>query len=671
MVGKGLVEGRKIVILIRFIVFALVIFFGISCSSNSKTAEFDTDSDTTVDGDTSLDSERDEPVVIDHSESGLEFSHERGFYEEAFDLTISHPTADRVAYTMDSSNPMREDKAIIASLPLTIRIDPSDVSNRYLAPGVVVRVMPVDDEPAPEKVSTHTFLFASRVVELSPHNLSPGGEWPEPGLGSSQTNDQWIDYGMDVEVVTNPDYESQIASAMLDIPSVSLVTDLDYLFDQDYGIFVNALMRSDDPDPLKTEEAWERSASLEFLYPDAEGVQANAGVRIRGGVSRNDNNPKHAFKCYFRDMYGADKLHYPLFGSEGAGEFDRLDFRTSGNYSWSFDGTNKNTMNRDVFSRDMQRELGRPYTRSRYYHLYLDGVYWGLFQSQERVDSDHVKSYLGGEKGDVDVVKTTRGDDESTLIIEIADGTEDTWQTLWEMSEQGFADDADYFALEGKDENGERDVSMKPHVDIDNLIDYMLIIFYTANLDAPVSKFFGNKSPNNFYAAINRVTLDQGFVFFAHDNEHTLRIDEDWITVGVSENRVDLNTGGFNDMEVNSAQEFHPQWLHHRLTENALYRERFAERAHELLEDDGLFTPSRATALFDARADEIDLAIIAESARWGDAQESVETSPWGDSVTGPLTKNDHWIPMLERIHEEFFQVRTDIVIDQLQQAGLY
>jgi hypothetical protein len=65
-------------------------------------------------------------------------------------------------------------------------------------------------------------------------------------------------------------------------------------------------------------------------------------------------------------------------------------------------------MNRDVFSRDLQREMGVPYTRSRYYHLYLDGVYWGLFQAEERPDAWFAETYLGGEREDYDVVKVER-----------------------------------------------------------------------------------------------------------------------------------------------------------------------------------------------------------------------------------------------------------------------
>ena len=54
----------------------------------------------------------------------------------------------------------------------------------------------------------------------------------------------------------------------------------------------------------------------------------NAGLRIRGGYARNDFNPKRAFRLYFRGDYGDSRLEYPLFGDEGASEFDVLDLRS-------------------------------------------------------------------------------------------------------------------------------------------------------------------------------------------------------------------------------------------------------------------------------------------------------------------------------------------------------
>ena len=135
--------------------------------------------------------------------------------------------------------------------------------------------------------------------------------------------------------------------------------------------------------------SWERPASLELIDPQDGGqFQINAGLRIRGGFSRSGNNPKHAFRAFFRDEYGDKKLAHALFGEEGVDEFDNIDFRTAQNYSWSFQGDSRNTLLREVFSRDTQMSMGRPYTRSRHYHLYLNGQYWGHLHDPGAIRSE-------------------------------------------------------------------------------------------------------------------------------------------------------------------------------------------------------------------------------------------------------------------------------------------
>ena len=551
-------------------------------------------------------------------------------------------------------------------VPLALRVDPSDTANRYLAPTYIVRATVGDTTAPPETVATHSYLFINRVVELSPDQDPPGDSWPESGGGHDT---QMMDYGMDPDVTRSSEYSALIDESLRALPSLSLVTDLDSLFHPTQGIYVNAMEEGED---------WERFGSIELLNVDGTpGFQANAGIRIRGGVSRGPHNPKHAFRLFFRGDYGTPKLESPLFEGEGTSRFDKVDLRTTQNYSWNMDGGgdfNLNTMNRDVFSRDLQREMGKPYTRSRYYHLYLDGVYWGLFQTEERPDAWFAETYLGGERDDYDVVKVERDviDGTSSYYVQATDGTLDSWQQLWNACQTGFNSDAAYYRLEGRDATGARDPSLPVLVDIDNLIDFMLIIFYGANLDAPVSKWFANESPNNFYALWNRVEPSRGFVFVAHDNEHTLIADRVLITTGVDENRVSIGepggatdgSGRINDryqMNVTQFEWFQPQWLHHRLTSNAEYRARIAERAHAVLGAGGLMTAQPATDLFNARIAEIELAIIAESARWGDAQRPDR----------PRTENDDWLPAVERVVDGFLARRTPIVIQQLTDAGLY
>ena len=116
------------------------------------------------------------------------------------------------------------------------------------------------------------------------------------------------------------------------IPSISIVTDQDNLTDPSTGIYVNAGQRG---------KAWERKSSIELLYapgyvdPDGntEGFQSEMGLRIRGGFSRSSNNPKHAFRVFFRREYGDRELNFPLFGPSGTDEFQGIDLRTSQNYS--------------------------------------------------------------------------------------------------------------------------------------------------------------------------------------------------------------------------------------------------------------------------------------------------------------------------------------------------
>ena len=71
-------------------------------------------------------------------------------------------------------------------------------------------------------------------------------------------------------------------------------------------------------------------------------------------------------------------------------DFDKIDLRTAQKYAWRNNTAHNDLHNsfiRDVFHRNSQRDVGQAYTRSCYYHLYLNGQYWGLYQTQERSES--------------------------------------------------------------------------------------------------------------------------------------------------------------------------------------------------------------------------------------------------------------------------------------------
>lgn len=570
-----------------------------------------------------------------------------GFYNNPFSVKLSGSAPGKtVLYTLDGSDPRTSSTNITGLSPVNVLIDPNSTSGgRGKTGGVIIRASQIENGLAPGKPTTRNYIFLS-TVKTQAH---PGGNWP-----TGSVNGQSIDLPMDSKVYNDTRYKNQMESSLLDIPTISVSTDPANLFSSQTGIYVNAEYHGSE---------WERPANIELINPDGSpGFNIDAGLRIRGGWSRHGDYPKHALRLFFRNDYGKGKLEFPLFENEGASEFDKVDLRTSQNYSWANAGGQAihNTMNRDVFSRDCQRDMKQPYTRSRYYHLYLNGLYWGIYQTQERCEASFAESYFGGNKDEYDVIKVDIGDNFNLYEIEATDGNTDSWQEIWNMTEQGFSSNTNYFKLLGLNSSGVADTSLNVWVDVDNLIDYMLVIFYGGNFDSPVSKFSQNYNPNNFYAIDNREKKRDGFKFYAHDAEHTLLTDAVSPGIGLYEDRVNIGSISNGRMEVTYFGKFHPQWLHFKLSENKEYRIRFADRVYRHFFNNGALTPDSCIARFKKTADKLNLAIIAESARWGDSQNSFVK-----------TKDDHWIKAVNRVTNDYMPYRTEIVLQQLLAESLY
>jgi len=559
------------------------------------------------------------------------FSLERGFYDDEIvvEITCETPGAS-IYYTTDGTDPYVVGERIGAGATAKTYTEPLRVSQTTCLRAAVAK-----DDWRPSSIETQTYVFIADVIRQSPNRERPGATWPAAG----STNGQMIDYGMDPDVVDDPAYADLIDDAMLAIPSISLVTDLENLFSSQRGIYVNARAQGTN---------WERPVSIELLNPDgSDGFQIDGGIRIRGGYSRQGSNPKHAFRLFFRAEYGQSKLYFPLFGEEGVDEFDAVDLRTSQNYSWSFEGGSSNshdTFVREVFSRDTQRDMGQPYTRSRYYHLYINGHYWGLFQTQERSEASYAESYFGGEKEDYDVIKSRAGN--GGYDIEATDGTLDAWRCLWNAAEEGFDNDENYYRVQGMNANGTPNPDYERLVDIDNLIDYMLCTYYVGDPDGPVSAWA--LVANNFYGVYNR-NDPAGFIFFRHDAEHSLD--------SLYESRL-FNSS--TEMVGRRFNQSNPLWMHLHLMAHPEYRMRFADCVYKYFFNGGVLTPAACIERFTARADQIDLAIIAESARWGDAKRS-----------RPRTRDDDWRPDINDMIDDYFPRRTDIVINQFRGEGWY
>jgi Chitobiase/beta-hexosaminidase C-terminal domain/CotH kinase protein/Lamin Tail Domain/PKD domain len=554
------------------------------------------------------------------------FSVDRGFFEAPFQLTISSATPGaQIRYTTDGSTPTQG--SALYTGPLTIN-KTTTLRAMAMKPGYITT-----------NVDTETYIFLSDVLTQSPTGVAPPG-WPATFAPNT------TDYGMDPDIVNSPTWGPNLKNSLRSIPTMSIVTDLKNLFDaagSTNGIYSH---------PDLAGITGERPASLELIYPDGtKGFQVNTGLRIRGGFSRTTDNPKHAFRFLFRPEYGDSSLEYDLFKSQnGVDQFDGFDLRTFQNYSWSFQNDSRMIAVRDQFSRDTQIDMGHNAERGDFYHLYVNGQYWGLYNTDERPEASFGAAYYGGVKEDYDVIKV---DPQLSYNIEATDGDMNGWTNFLNGANQVralatagnlAAANAKYFELMGKNPDGTRNPALPVYLDQDNLIDYMLIAYWGGNLDAPISNFIGNTSPNNWYGIWNRKTKAMGFQFFSHDSEHTL--------LNATENRLGPFPAGDTLLKSN------PQWILQQLLYSPEFRLHVQDQIHKQLFNNGALTPQAASARLIKRRDEISQSIIAESARWGDAKRAV-----------PFTWND-WNSAFNTVLSTFVPVRTGNQMTQFRTQNM-
>ncbi len=492
-----------------------------------------------------------------------------------------------------------------------------------------VRAIAIQENFLASDIETQSYFFLDDVLTQSPNEENPDG-WPAGNI-----NGQDMDYGMDPDII-NPD-PLAVKTSILSLPSISIVTDVDNLMHPNIGIYVNAEEKG---------RAWERPASIELIDPDnAEpGFTIDAGIRIRGGFSRRDQNPKHPFRLYFRGSYDGD-LNYPLFDQEGVDNFERMDLRSPNNYSWA-QGDGRNTFLREVWSRDTQAALGHAYTRSRYYHLFINGQYWGVNMTQERVTKQYGKSYFGGSNGDYDVVKHNR---QNGYRYEASEGFNEAWNEIWAPVADETVTTTEYAFLDQQ-------------VDLDNLIDYMLSNAYEGDLDGSASWFLQANGErwlrgNNWYGLRDRESGQSKWRFFQHDGEHTL----DARRVADHDDAIKPHAP-FNGVNNPFFEQdyLHPYWVHGALTSNLEYVQRFKDRVAEVFADGGVLSNEKGLERWLLRKAQVEPAMLAHSARWGDSKRPNGT---------PFTVND-WQTEVDYVENTVFADRAENVFDILLDLGL-
>jgi len=520
---------------------------------------------------------------------------ERGFYDEPFELCIFCDTSDAtIRYTLDGSEPTEQYGILYqrdVPIPITTTTD--------------VRSIAYKTGWRMSSVTTHSYIF---VDDVTCQSAFPPG-WPTDwGYDFEVGGIVPADYEMDPRVVNDTQPGYSVREALLDLPSVSISMNPDDFLSDASGIWANPQSR------------WERKCSIEYILPDGtDGFQCDCKIETHGGSSRRPwRMQKHSLRLTFTGRFGPTKLRYPLFPESTVDTFNQLVLRAGFCDSWalvSWDVSryrpNDAQYIRDTWMKESLRDMGQPSSYSRFVHLYVNGLYFGLYNLSERVARDFVADHLGGEPEDWEI----NADFSSPGV---------RWQAMMAVdpsSPAGYA-------------------RMQEYLDVENFADYILLHLYADAEDWP---------HHNGYAAANATSGDGKFRFFAWDQEIVLDYH------GRAAQRVDNGNG------VGA--------LFQKMCRSEEFRLLFADRVYRHCFNGGALSVRDAQQRYLDVANRIDKAIVAESARWGDTQRS---TPYGNSIQqpSPLTDINHNLyppaphgPDYYFTREDSWVVERDNVVD--------
>lgn len=552
-----------------------------------------------------------------------EFSKPHGHYDSAFQLTINSGYAgDSIYYTTNGSVPTKNTGTLYKT-PLTISTT------------CIVRATVIKGGEMSGKTATASYIFVNDVIR---QNNTPSGYPTTWGPYTAISGNATADYEMDQELLGNTTYATTVKNALKEIPTISIVTNKDNFFSASTdpatgGIYIYTGAPITNT-TYATGRDWERPVSVEYMSNDTS-FQIDCGIRIQGGHGRRpEKSPKHSMLLVFDKQYGPNKLIFPSLFKNNISEFEHLILRAGFGNSWTHqDGAARTraTYQEDIWTKDTQRAMGHPSGNSFFAHVYINGIYWGMYAPSERMDKEFAEAHIGGDEDDWDVIKD---------YAEVSDGTIDAWNKMMTMANAGLETTEKYMAIQGKNADGTTNYSSESMVDVVNLIDYMLINFYGGNSDWDT---------HNWSAMRSRVYPDKGFKFLCWDGEMMF---------------TSLTTNILSENNDNC-----PSRVYQQLLKNTDFKRLLSDRLQKHCFNDGQLTPDTITARWLKRKTQIETAITCEAARWGDYRRDVHS--WQSAPYNLYTKDGAWTTQQNYLQNTFFRQRTATLISQFQTAGIF
>ena len=535
------------------------------------------------------------------------FSVKHGHFYEAFTLEISADKNAKIYYTTNASTPGKSN-GILYSEP--IKIDKT----------TVVRAIAIKDDTLSGISVTQTYIFPNDVITQPRYPEGYPKTWLQPVEYPDKHKPIDSDYGMSSTIVNNATVKPVITEALLDLPVVSLVSDIDNFFsesmDPEVGGIYNYTGASDGSTSslnYHLGRGWTRAASVEYFNTEKDKInfQANCVMKIHGGASRTPSKTaKHSFKIGFKSEYGPSELKQKIFGKGTPDQYDWLILR--GGF-----GTRYGLQLYDPFTKSTMRDMGQYAAYSQFVHVYLNGMYWGVYNLSERMDDNCISDHFGGKPEDYDIVKD---------YYEVESGSMDAFEKLITMAKGDMTKEENYQRILGNNADGTPNAAYEKMVDPTNLADYMLMNFYVGNTDWNHHNWLAFRSKSN----------PEGFRFVPWDCEYVIRNADSDVADEDNDSR--------------------PSGIFVDLMANVSFQNLFISRINKHFFEGGGLIPKNGFDRYSNWRDIIDTAIVCESARWNDSKGQ---------------KDDIWETSYHTFIDDYFPVRTEIAFKQLIKRKMY
>ncbi|MGN0606642.1 MAG: CotH kinase family protein [Oscillospiraceae bacterium] len=546
------------------------------------------------------------------------FSAQSGFYGTDFELTLSAANNTSIYYTLDGSDPTTSESAQLytGSIEVCDRTNQPNIYSTY-----------AEDENSPQSV----------CLGISYKQPTFNVDKPTVVRAAAKSAD-----GIFSDVISRTYFVTTGNLAQYkDMMVVSLVTNPDFLFDSETGIYVTGNQYINwknssayDPDisvwdsSLPTNyyskgREWEREASVSVFRNGETVVEQNMGIRIKGASTRN--SAQKSFNLYARSDYGASKIEFPLiddnYSLDGTliDEYDSVCLRSVSDEVRLRDGfSNKLISNREnITTQNMQKCA-----------VFLNGEYWGLYELTEKFTDCFIESNYGINKEDVAMMKND--------MLEEGEQTEidNFMQFINTYSRKDMTDDANYQAV-------------CDFIDIDSMIEHYAAGLYLGTYDWP----------NYNYGVWRNTGKEIAGNPYSNGKWHFMSFDFDYTMGATYENFGGVEGYAYDSFQHMDSKSGAPTNLFIQLLKNKDFRTKFVnvycDYANEVL------TPEKADEMAELYSQEYTEQLANTAVRWW--------GYFGGSKESNLSyhRNFYQNTTLKQIRT-FFQQRAEYTIEDMR-----